>query len=34
MSVFTAIESDSILECVKGNLDLSSEFLGTTWHDF
>lgn len=34
MSVFTASESDSILECVKGNLDLSCEFFGTTWHDY
>lgn len=31
---FTASESDSILECVKGNLDLSCQFFGTTWHDY
>lgn len=33
MSVFTASESDSILEYVKGNLDLSCQFFGTTWHE-
>lgn len=29
MSIFTVSESESLLESVKGNLDLSCEFLGT-----